>query len=1183
MNKRKFLGLLLIIQLTLLLLFGQVTYGAFGSSDSSNYQDYDESKLYVMWVEHSHCDLGWLSTVEEYYDTQVQNILDRILDHLTDDSSKRFIWSEIGYLEMWWNVQSLERRSQFKQLVDNGQLEIIGGGWVMNDEALPVTVDVLDQITEGHQWVLKNLNTTVRHGWQIDPFGHSSQTASLYPALGFQSFVAARLSDTLKASMRETQELQFVWEGSPSLNNSRLFVNTLYKAYGYSGGPKYPDEIDYDDFVSEIQIYRDRFADGLRTIADAYRTNVILVTFGDDFAYQSDQDFTKGDYLIDQLNEHFDDMVVTRSTLTEYYNFLQFAMKTKQSTVPLFKKDFFPYITESSNPWTGFYTSRPIAKRQIREISSLIRSTDFIYSIASAKAATMSQDIATNFYNLFPSIQFARRMLAITQHHDAVTGTARSYVMYDYLLKLTSARQMCNDIMSKSMELLLLSNANDGVIDATNNVIDQDQENNLFNLQQTIVIDSLKTLKRNDSYSVVIFNSLGWIRKEIVSIRVNCSETSLLNRLVIADENGVSQTLQIVPIVLQRRCIRDQPTSQYSVYFTANVKPLGISTYFISLASSPIQPLVYDPSNVQPIHRNRQTQPLTLSNQLNNIEFNSKGIMKSIQKNNNSFINITNSLSQYSTTESGAYIFVADSDPKKVIFGNHHNDDDEKIKVFKITGHLFDSIVHYQYLEEDQDDNDDCLPTSTQYVRLYKDTNQTDKDLIELGYRVKGEPNKETVIDLETSLINQQYKYFMDNGMESRVRHCCDESVPIGQRYYPLINSIDIKDRQLQFTVFSDRSLGSTVPRLGEIEVMIHRNLQQDDYRGLGFAQKDSTTVDGKLFINFDSIQNSLQIQKKLSTIINSPLVIGMKRIKSVEKYKLEYSTSLGLFNSDDDELPLNLHLMTLKYHDDVTEFSSTSLPTLHLRVQHLFAASQDPTYSLPIQLSSSNIFNNSLLTVSNVHETLLDGIDLDTHQTLGHPSSLSLDDIVIDGEFSLSHKCSGESEFNPGTHYISFKKINTINNNDLLSNSSQSFNNSNNNNNNNNIGDVGDVGGYDIKLGPLQIKNYKLQLQFNHNLQQQQEQQEQSPLTIFNQPPSHFNISIYYTYDFSLTPLDTSHLEDKGKFFHPFMLPKYVGPLFFAVCVCVSAAIIVYKKKDALKNKQVGYIELNQINTHND
>ncbi|CAG2123057.1 unnamed protein product, partial [Medioppia subpectinata] len=89
-------------------------------------------KLKVFVVTHSHNDPGWIKTFDRYFREQTKNILDNIVNKLSDDPSLRFIWAETSYLSAWWEtVKDHKMKVKMRRLVESGRLEIVTGGWVM--------------------------------------------------------------------------------------------------------------------------------------------------------------------------------------------------------------------------------------------------------------------------------------------------------------------------------------------------------------------------------------------------------------------------------------------------------------------------------------------------------------------------------------------------------------------------------------------------------------------------------------------------------------------------------------------------------------------------------------------------------------------------------------------------------------------------------------------------------------------------------------------------------------------------------------------------------------------------------------------------------------------------------------------------------------------------------------------
>ncbi len=83
--------------------------------------------------------------------------------------------------------------------------------------------------------------------------------------------------------------------------------------------------------------------------------------------------------------------------------------------------------------WTGYFTSRPSFKYHERQCNAVLQAAKQVTAVYdNADAAVRDSKINANNHGLF-ALQDA---LAIAQHHDAITGTARQHVDADYHRRL---------------------------------------------------------------------------------------------------------------------------------------------------------------------------------------------------------------------------------------------------------------------------------------------------------------------------------------------------------------------------------------------------------------------------------------------------------------------------------------------------------------------------------------------------------------------------------------------------------------------------------------------------------------------------------------------------------------------------------------------------------------------------
>jgi len=101
--------------------------------DNSHCPQVDPKMLNVHLVPHTHDDVGWLKTVDQYFygsrtniqKAGVQYIIDSVVQSLLQNETRKFIYVETAYIWKWWVLQTPELQEKVKKLVNDGMCHLI--------------------------------------------------------------------------------------------------------------------------------------------------------------------------------------------------------------------------------------------------------------------------------------------------------------------------------------------------------------------------------------------------------------------------------------------------------------------------------------------------------------------------------------------------------------------------------------------------------------------------------------------------------------------------------------------------------------------------------------------------------------------------------------------------------------------------------------------------------------------------------------------------------------------------------------------------------------------------------------------------------------------------------------------------------------------------------------------------
>ncbi|XP_041998923.1 probable alpha-mannosidase At5g13980 isoform X1 [Salvia splendens] len=897
-------------------------------------------KINVHLVPHTHDDVGWLKTVDQYYvgsnnsiqGACVHNVLDSLIPALLADKNRKFIYVEQAFFQRWWRQQSDEMKETVKMLVSSGQLEFINGGMCMHDEAAAHYIDMIDQTTLGHWYIKRDFNVTPRIGWQIDPFGHSSVQAYLLGAeVGFDALYFARIDYQDRAKRSAEKKLEVIWQGSKTRGSSSQIFTGAFYAGNYEpptgfyyevndDSPIVQDDIELFDY--NVQERVDAFVAAAYFQANVTRSNHIMWTMGTDFKYQYAHTwFRNMDKLIHYVNQ--DGRVNALYSSPSIYTDVKHAL---DESWPPKLDDYFPYADRIDGYWTGYFTSRPTSKGFIRELSG--------YYLAARQLEFFRGRNKSG-----PTTDSLADALAIVQHHDAVSGTAKQHVADDYAKRLSIGYEESKDVVATSLGCL------------TQSPLSSECKSPVTNFNQCPLLNisycpaTEVDLSAGKKIAVLVYNPLGWKRTSVVRIPV------INENLSVSDSTGKLILSQLLPIVNASLSMRkfyasaytgESPSSvaNYWLAFTAVVPPLGFSTYVISSGQSSVStkfvPNSFDTGGIEVGHGN-----------LKLIYSGKDGkLMKYINGRNSVNVSLEQSYSYYvgSTDElqaSGAYIFRPN--------GTYTIQSEEKIPLTVFRGPLYDE-VHQKFSS-----------WVYQTTRVYKEKEHAEVEFTVGPIPIDDGKGKEIVTKLKTMIGNNKAFYTDSNGRDflERIRDYRTDwdlqvNQPIAGNYYPINLGIYIKDDSTEMSVLVDRSVGGSSIIDGEVEIMLHRRLLQDDGRGVDEALNETVcaldtctglTVQGKYYLRFDPLGEGSKWRRSFGQEIYSPFLLAFS--EQDDKWT-NFPTPTFSAMDPSYSLPDNVAIITLQELQD---------GAVLLRLAHLYEVGEDKDLSSLATVELKRVF----------------------------------------------------------------------------------------------------------------------------------------------------------------------------------------------------------------------------------
>lgn len=932
----------------------------------------DPAVLNIHVIPHTHDDVGWLKTVDEYYSglnntiqhASVHHILESTVDSLVKNPDRKFIYVEQAFFQRFWSERTPEEQDTVRELVAEGRLSFVNGGWCMHDEGTTTFVDMIDNTALGHRFILSEFGVSALPTvtWQIDPFGHSSTQASLLstPASGFNALFVSRADYGDIKARTANLSLEYVWTPSASLGDEAstffsIMNQGLHLYFPLPGlcwdivncnDPEIQDNPDLDDYNVDDVVARNIVQ--ARIQANAY-VGDIYYTQGFDFNYEyAEETFENLDKLI-----HYTNLGTDTHHVNMFYSTPQAYAQTKlaypfawpQKTPA--DSDGFPYADGPHSYWTGYLSSRSALKGYIRSSSAELQALKQLQ----AAIAPAAEFAASN-----PILELARAV-SVAQHHDAVAGTSMQHVAFDYAKRLARGLATAAPLWA--------------AVPAASAACD------LANASICVVLEALAP-----STTVSVYNSQGQARRSPVRVPIALGEGVSSYRVLNA--SGATMLAQTLPLSAADVALRseyyaheDSPavTSVVWLVWLADVPATGFATFTLEAAASAADAPLTFASAVHVHARGVTTSPPMIGNgdvelvfdavshELASFASPSLGVTATPFSQSWFFYNSSSTGDAADSQAGGAYIMRPNS-------STHFPLDFSADNLTVLTGPVVEEARA-------------TSPWASLVTRVWTGRQDFDSEFTIGPVPVDDGMGKEVVTRFSVPSLATAGVWRADSNcrdMVTRVRgyrawNATQVSAePVAGNFAPVTCAIETTDpsASLALWVSNDRAQSGGSLADGSVELLVHRRLLADDSRGVGEPLNEKGVNGGGLIVRglhrvgLAPVTGGVAAALRRNAMVDVGLNPAQIRFGVGGVAPAPAQTVLAA------ALPPNVALVT--FQSIAVNAETGALATALVRLAHSYEAGEHPTFSANATIDLSTAFAPALGALSACTETTLPG-----------------------------------------------------------------------------------------------------------------------------------------------------------------------------------------------------------------